>query len=291
MPQVEDVYALLASETPIPASLATVGAAGIYRLPVLLFAIDTDEGIYLVDAGVEDSFSGHSALWSAVGLIPNAKAATHRATRFRDVEALLGDLGKRREDVRGVLLTHFDYDHTGALPWLSGTPVWISRRELHHVRRVVRGVLPNLMQPRALLAAATGRYVARHLDAMNPIREIAPISDAGYGPFSRTHDLFGDGSVTAIDLGGHTPGHVGFAIRKRDGREILLSGDACLSSVHLGEEATPGALPRLFSQDWATSKRTLTLLRQLRRDRPDLTIVPTHSEIYGMQARERPLAL
>ncbi|MEU1995744.1 MBL fold metallo-hydrolase [Nocardia gamkensis] len=44
--------------------------------------------------------------------------------------------------------------------------------------------------------------------------------------FSRSHDFFGDGSVLAVDLSGHTPGSIGLVLAVPDGGTVLLAGDA-----------------------------------------------------------------
>ena len=43
--------------------------------------------------------------------------------------------------------------------------------------------------------------------------------------FTRSHDLFGDGSVVLVDLAGHTPGSVGVLLHTSAG-PVLLAGDA-----------------------------------------------------------------
>jgi glyoxylase-like metal-dependent hydrolase (beta-lactamase superfamily II) len=43
-------------------------------------------------------------------------------------------------------------------------------------------------------------------------------------PIKRDHDVFGDGSVTILDMPGHTPGHQALLVRLRSG-PVLLSGD------------------------------------------------------------------
>ncbi len=57
-------------------------------------------------------------------------------------------------------------------------------------------------------------------------RRIAPWASgaAKVEPIRRDHDVFGDGSVTILDMPGHTPGHQALLVRLRSG-PVLLSGD------------------------------------------------------------------
>jgi glyoxylase-like metal-dependent hydrolase (beta-lactamase superfamily II) len=57
-------------------------------------------------------------------------------------------------------------------------------------------------------------------------RRIAPWASgaAKVEPIARDHDVFGDGSVTILDMPGHTPGHQSLLVRLRSGA-VLLSGD------------------------------------------------------------------
>ena len=71
-------------------------------------------------------------------------------------------------------------------------------------------------------------------------RRIAPWASgaAKVEPIRRDHDVFGDGSVTILDMPGHTPGHQALLVRLRSG-PVLLSGD----QYHLTENRRSGGVP------------------------------------------------
>jgi glyoxylase-like metal-dependent hydrolase (beta-lactamase superfamily II) len=91
--------------------------------------------------------------------------------------------------------------------------------------------------------------------------------------FTRSRDLFGDGSVVLVDLAGHTPGSVGILAHTARGW-VLLAGDAAWH--HLQIEAIrpksgyPGGL--------ADEDRELTFrsLHRLHLVRDVVTVVPSH---------------
>ncbi len=89
----------------------------------------------------------------------------------------------------------------------------------------------------------------------------------------RSHDLFGDGSVTLVDLAGHTPGSVGVLLATDDG-PVLLAGDAAwhgLQIAHLRQRSGfPGCL---VDVDRDETWRTLHRLHALP---TSVTVIPAH---------------
>jgi len=61
--------------------------------------------------------------------------------------------------------------------------------------------------------------------------------------FTRSHDLFGDGSVVLVDLAGHTPGSVGVLLHTSAG-PVLLAGDGRLAYVPSRRHPPEVELPR-----------------------------------------------
>jgi glyoxylase-like metal-dependent hydrolase (beta-lactamase superfamily II) len=55
----------------------------------------------------------------------------------------------------------------------------------------------------------------------------------------RDHDVFGDGSVTILDMPGHTPGHQALLVKLPKTGNILLSGDL----YHFAENFRSGGMP------------------------------------------------
>ncbi|HZH07349.1 MAG TPA: N-acyl homoserine lactonase family protein [Lautropia sp.] len=92
--------------------------------------------------------------------------------------------------------------------------------------------------PRATLLMGAEDFEATKAGA-NAAR-IAPWASgsAKVEPIRRDHDVFGDGSVTILDMPGHTPGHQALLVRLRSG-PVLLSGD----QYHFTENRRAGGVP------------------------------------------------
>ena len=73
-------------------------------------------------------------------------------------------------------------------------------------------------------------------------------------------DVFGDGSVTMLNLPGHTPGHHGLLVPARLG-PVLLSGD----TWHFTEQVARRGVPP-FNTDRAESLASMDRLERLARN-------------------------
>jgi glyoxylase-like metal-dependent hydrolase (beta-lactamase superfamily II) len=69
---------------------------------------------------------------------------------------------------------------------------------------------------------------------------------------ARDKDVFGDGSVTMLDMPGHTPGHHALLVRLKSKGAVLLTGDL----THFHENYTSDGIPT-FNTDRAASLASL----------------------------------
>jgi glyoxylase-like metal-dependent hydrolase (beta-lactamase superfamily II) len=155
-----------------------------------------------------------------------------------------------------ALCTHAHWDHVSGLLDLPGLPVVLHEAEIDWA---ATGELAPAGGVRAGLAS-------------RPLRSFVLM-----GPpvltFARSHDLFGDGSVVAVDLAGHTPGSVGLLLATDDG-SVLLVGDVAWHSAQVEQLRQRSALPGcLVDEDREQTWRTLHQLYVLP---PQITVVPAH---------------
>ncbi len=99
-------------------------------------------------------------------------------------------------------------------------------------------------------------------------------------------DLFGDGSVTMIDLPGHTPGHHGLLVKLPKTGYVLLSGDVAHFRENLDSDGVPGfntnRADSLASMDryrkLAKSLKAIAIIQHDPRDIAKLPIFPAGAE-------------
>ncbi|MHC4391035.1 MAG: MBL fold metallo-hydrolase [Planctomycetota bacterium] len=258
MPAFREAYALLSSRVVLPRRLLERGSRGRYPLPVLSFALRADEGIWLVDAGL---FS--------------TQFLPRRLAQGWDPTERLAQIGARREDVRGIAVTHLDYDHTGLFPHLPDVPIYLSESEFASTRRVT---------PLHLRCSKRDLRSARGWQPQS----LAFTNDAG--PFQQAVDVFGDGSLRLVDLAGHSRGHAGVWVRLTSGRELLFCGDAAFTCGNL-EGRDLGLFPTRVAWNRPRVLASLAKLRRFGQERPDVTIIPSHAARFGEEAIDAPLKL
>ncbi len=268
---VKAVYALHAGAVTVPRFLLEAGSSPWpVKLPFLSFAIEHTRGWVWVDTG-----PGRGWRCSALGRL--GRWTTPRGPGWRE---RLAALGAAPEQACAVVMTHLDGDHTGGLPACEAVPVYVSLPMLQRARD------PEISE------RMLGRYCREEIDAPLVWRPFLPerleaLAELG-APFDRGLDLFGDRSLFAVALPGHTIGHCGVLVRWPDGRRLLIAGDAAHCGAQL-RGAAPGWLTRFAAEQPRAMVRTLERLRCLVRE--GLPVYLMHDPALGRRAEAGPLAL
>lgn len=193
----------------------------------------------------------------AIAELPLAlRVAVKPPAKVLDLSTSLEQVGIAATRVDFALPTHLHWDHVAGLLDLPQLPV-----RIHSTERAWAMTGP-IAPVGGVRSAVRGRPITE-FDLDGP-----PVLT-----FARSHDLLGDGSVTLVDLAGHTPGSVGVLLRTARG-PVLLAGDAAwhrLQIEHIRHKASyPGMLA---DEDRAATFRTLHRLHAIRHT---VRVVPTH---------------
>jgi glyoxylase-like metal-dependent hydrolase (beta-lactamase superfamily II) len=263
-----DVEVLVAGEVAMPRAyvfpasgargwrrVADVLAArgGSLRAPLLAYVVRHPQaGAVLIDTGLHpDAVDG---LQRDYGRALGTVFRTLRPAASFDEQ--LRERGVEPAGVELVVMTHLHVDHTSGMRLLPRAEFVCSAPEW---------------------AAATGRravlggYAGHHLPDRSRLRLVDLEADGEpHGPFARTLDLLGDGSIRLVFTPGHTPGHLSVLLRRRAG-PLLVVGDAAYTLRSIELQAPPA-----FSADETLYRRSLAELAAYARDEPAATLVPTH---------------
>lgn len=208
-------------------------------------------GPVLFDTGYSRRFFEETARWP-YRVLRHVTPVT--LTEPQGIVDVLERRGVRPAMVRHIIVSHWHADHIGGLRDFPGARLhaskagWESLQGHGRLALLRRAVLPGLMPD----------------DAARRLRWI-----------SEGDDVFGDGSMTVLELPGHATGQVGVRFLGEDGRPVLLAADACWLSAAYRENRMPHPVTRLLHHGPAY-RRSLERLHHLHRAEPGLRIIPSH---------------
>jgi glyoxylase-like metal-dependent hydrolase (beta-lactamase superfamily II) len=105
-------------------------------------------------------------------------------------------------------------------------------------------------------------------------------------------DVFGDGSVEAVSLPGHSVGHVGYRFHLTNGRTIFFVGDVAFTISQITESRDFGIFPRVAAADTDLARATLSRLREWwRREGRDQILICSHDFEWGEECMDGPTPL
>jgi len=159
----------------------------------------------------------------------------------------------------GVFLTHIHLDHIMGVPDLNGGTV------------VYTG--PGETSASLFTNAFSRGTTDRLLERVGPLQEWQFEPDPA-GRFAGLLDVFGDGSLWAIHVPGHSPGSTAFVVRTPQGPK-LVAGDAS----HTRWGWMNGVEPGSFSLDGPRSAKSLATLLALNQRFPALEVHLGHQSL------------
>ncbi len=185
--------------------------------------VETDDVLLLVDTGfgIADTARPAERLGRPFLRLVRPRLDPSE-TALRQVESL----GYDPKDVRHLVLTHMDHDHTGGLGDFPHAEVHVLAAE--HDRATTR---PRYLDRHRYRPAHWAHVAAARWRRYDP-------SGASWFGFPASEPLQGVGEdVRLVSLPGHTAGHAGVAVPRGDGW-LLHAGDAYLDRYQVDPDAT-----------------------------------------------------
>jgi glyoxylase-like metal-dependent hydrolase (beta-lactamase superfamily II) len=222
---------------------------GLEPIQVYFYALrHPTQGLFLVDTGVENAVRDN----------PDGSALSGLVWRFMhigrmQVHAPLGEwLKAQTQPLKGVFLTHLHFDHSsGIVDVPAETPVYMG---------------PGEAEATGLFSMLNRGTTDRVLDGKGDIQEWPSTPDPS-GRFDAVADVFGDGSVWALWVPGHTPGSTAYLARTPKGA-VLFTGDTCITKWGWEHDVEPGS----FTMDHPSNVASLAKLRRLVAEHPGIDV-------------------
>lgn len=180
-------------------------------------------------------------------------------------------------DVRHIVLSHFHGDHASGLRRFPNATVHCSKSGLSSVWG--RGRIP------ALIAGTPVKLLPPDLPERCRFFEDRPSVALGKDllPFESGADVLGDGSLLAVPLPGHCPGHWGLVLREPRGLHFLVA-DAAWSSRAVRENRPAPFLTAALLGNARSGRETLSKLHALHIRNSDVLLTPSHCAERAGQA-------
>ncbi len=232
-----------------------------------MLLLHPDEGPILFDTGYDPAF------FAATRPFPERFYRWLTPVTLAPEEELSAQLrraGIAPDDVRHLILSHFHADHIAGTHAFPRATIHCAKAGLDAACGASRfGAVRNGVL-RALIPADIGRR-ARFFEEV----PLVPLPDA-LAPFETGADLIGDGSILAVELPGHCPGHWGLVIADSVAGAHFLVADAAWSTDAIRRNMPPPALTTRFLGNTRRARDTLARLHHLWRRNPEIRLTPCH---------------
>lgn len=215
-------------------------------LPVSSYLIESDKGTVLFDCGWHRNMSPQGILDKKAqikslgsrmlyktnqGLLPAGEAVNEQ----------LEAMDMRTEDIDIVLLSHLDCDHANGLKLVDDAKqILVSQTELEFADR-----------------KTPSNRIRYNRDWWSGTKIRGFDWNGTEGPFGKSYDVFGDGSVVMINIPGHSEGQCALKVTGSDGRFVLLYADGGYAEKSWREQIVSG-----ISDDRAKQKKSLEWIRE-----------------------------
>jgi glyoxylase-like metal-dependent hydrolase (beta-lactamase superfamily II) len=221
-----------------------------FEFPVLAYVIEHPEGLVVVDTGLGGKLTAPRT-FRGFPPVPT------RLGEELELGPQMRERGLDPDEVRSVVLTHLDWDHTGGLHQFQAARILVHRPEYEFAgTRVGRARYRTSSWP----------------SGFNP--ELYDLEDDPIGPFPTSYALTSTGDLRLIPVAGHSPGQVAVVYERGD-QTLLFSADHMLRSDWFVEDLRADRLIMLGAFGRRAARRTSRRLHQFIGSRPVL-LLPAH---------------
>jgi N-acyl homoserine lactone hydrolase len=188
--------------------------------------------------------------------------------KFDALDPVYDQLLRNNEDpvtVSKIIPTHLHWDHASGIEDFKQAQVWVQKEELEEAKS---GQAPAHLQSQ--------------IDDPNILWNIFSLNNVSYKGFSRSLDLYKDGSIVLVDLSGHSAAQVGIFLTVSSGEQYFFIGDTTWTTKGIEDNSPRSNLIKWLVQlNWSDDKNTQQIdkLHQFQKNNRSITVVPAHDEL------------
>jgi len=202
--------------------LQNLGPTDTIQVPVGFFVVMHPKGNVLFDTGNNDKILTDPSYWG-----PFFKALNPVVTPDIAIDAQLGKIGLKPDDITYVVVGHLHLDHGGNVGKFPNSTLLVQKDEIRNAFWPEPGTAgPYIPGDVAPLRSAMGEAMP------NKVKMVQLTGDM---------DIFGDGSVVVKRWVGHTPGSQMLLVRLPKTGPIILTSD----NVYFRENVEKNILPNV----------------------------------------------
>lgn len=179
--------------------------------------------------------------------------------------------GIKAEDVRYIIISHFHADHIAALKdFPNARFIYFSHGfskfdGLGKYKRLLNGYLKGLIPDDFLHRSIAVEKKPTTLSVSKTLNTV----------FEVQYDIFGDGSLLAIELPGHARGQLGLYFTQEN-KEFFLVADSCWLTKAYEDNIRPSLFSYFLTDNAKTYNKTLSKIHEIYKKDKEIIIVPSH---------------
>ena len=229
-------------------------------LPVSVYLIEHPKGLILFDTGWHRDVSPDGeydvqAQIRSLGSYPLYRINQGKIENGATVSEQLEKMGIKPSDIDYVLLSHLDCDHANGLKLVADAKnILVSQAEFDMLEK------PTLVKK---IRFYPGWWEGTKIKGFE--------WNDDEGPFCRSFDLFGDGSVKMVNIPGHCDGLCALKIKNEDGKYVLMFADGGYARKSWEEMITSG-----ICMDKESQRKSLEWIREQSMDENCIESLANH---------------
>lgn len=246
------------------------------EFPSLCFLIQhPDMGYILYDTGYESYF------FEETSSFPNKLYALVTPVNLPEEQCLknqLKALGLTFDDIKHVIISHFHADHIAGIKnftqskYICFSDDLQKYKSMNSIKQLTKAFLKGLLP---------SDFEQRMIDANKTSKSSFTLEG-----FPEVFDIFGDDSLLAVPLTGHTEKQLGLIFQENNHKYFLVA-DSIWGIDYLVNNQRPSSLTGLIMDNKKNFNDTFDKLRYILFNRRDITMIPSHCNKTYLQLKDK----